>query len=277
MPETPAAQRLERRGLEGTGDLSAVLEKIEDEAAEDARARQELDERARRRDEERSLLQQQRAARDAALAAHVPGEGDAARNAMEQSDSDEDMAPPPASAPSFAKFPGASEEVVASSLALVEQMEESTFGFQTFIVEVSTTGFVDPSYDRVVRVALATGDGENSFSAYLKPTSRVTDDAYKYHSLNGAKLDELDAREATEALSKMVDFIEEQSDGLRTLFVGWNPAFALSCLVETMKECQVSTEVLAGASYLDVMKVAPDAIVDDVTGLGKNLETLFAD
>ena len=36
MPETPVEQRLERRGLEGTGDLSAVLEDIEDEAAEDA-------------------------------------------------------------------------------------------------------------------------------------------------------------------------------------------------------------------------------------------------
>jgi hypothetical protein len=282
MPETPVEQRLERRGLEGTGDLSAVLEDIEDEAAEDALIRKKLDERARRRDEERSLLQQQRAARDAGRAAHVPGQGAARRTAMEQSgsESDEDMAPSAASAPLFAQFPGASEEVVASSLALNEQIIESTFDVQTFFLEVNTTSFESPSYDRVVQVALATGDSGVTFSRYLKPTSRVMDDAYDYHGLNGAKLDELGACDATEALSEMVDFIEEQSDGRRSLFVGWNPAFALSCLVETMKECQVSTEVLQYASYLDVKKVAPDAVVKETGStaeLSKTLPELFAD
>ena len=260
--------------------MSAVLEDIEDEAAEDALIRKKLDERARRRDEERSLLQQQRADRDAGRAAHVPGEGDAARNAMEQSDSDQEMALAPASAPSFAEFPGATEEVVASSLALNEQIIESTFGFKTFIFDASVTGFVDPSYDRVVRVALATGDEGKTFSAYLKPTSRVTDDAYKYHGLNGAKLDELGARDATEVLTEMLEFIEEQSGGLRAVFVGWDNAFELSCLAETLRDCQLPTTVLEGASYLDVKKVAPDAVVK-VTGAGadlsKTLEELFAD
>ena len=238
MPETPAEQRLERRGLADTADLSAVLENIEDEAAEDARARKELDERARRRSEEESLLRQRIAARDAGLAAHVPGQGAARRTAMEQSDSDEEMAPSPASAPSFAEFPGASEEVLASSLALVEQMEESTFSFQTFIVEVSVTGFVDPRHDRVVRVALASG--EKIFSSYLKPLVSVTDDAYDYHGLDGARLDELGARDATEVLTEMLEFVEEISGGLRPLFVGWNHSFGWSCLIETMRDCQLS-------------------------------------
>ena len=88
MAETPAEQRLERRGLEGTGDLSAVLGEMDDEDAEDARLRKELDERKRRRDEERSLALERHAARDAGRAAHVPGEGAARRTAMEQSESD---------------------------------------------------------------------------------------------------------------------------------------------------------------------------------------------
>ncbi len=258
--------------------MSAVLENIEDEAAEDARARKELDERARRRDEERSLLQQQRAARDAALAAHVPGQGAAARTAMEQSDSDEEMAPSAASALSFAEFPGASEEVVASALVLNKQIIDSTFGFATFFIDLSVTG--QQHCDRVVRVALATGDDGVTFSRYLKPIVSVAPDAYKYHGLDEAKLDELAACDATEALSDMVAFIEEQSNGRPTLVVGWNPAFALSCLVETMKDCNVSTEVLVGASYLDVKKVAPDAVVKDIgnaAALSKTLPELFAD
>ena len=63
MAETPAEQRLERRGLEGTDDLSAVLGEMDDEDAEDARLRKELDERKRRRDEERSLALRRHAAR----------------------------------------------------------------------------------------------------------------------------------------------------------------------------------------------------------------------
>jgi len=278
MPETPAEQRLERRGLDGTGALSAVLEDIEDEAAEDALIRKKLDERERRRSEEESLVRQQLAARDAARAAHVPGEGDAARTAMEQSDSDEDMAPSTAPAPSLAEFPGASEEVKESALALNKQMKESTFGFATFFLEVSVTG--QQRCDRVVRVALATGESGATFSRYLKPIVSVAPDAYKYHGLDEAKLDELGARDATEVLSEMLEFVEEQSDGRRTLFVGWDPAFGLSCLVETLRDCQLSTELLVGASYLDVMKVAPDAVVKE-TGRGaeltKTLEELFAD
>ena len=278
MSETPVEQRLERRGLDGTGDLSAVLESIEDEAAEDARARKELDERARRRSEEETLARQRLAARDAGRAAHVPGEGAARRTAMEQSDSDEDMAPSAASAPSFAKFPGASEEVTASALALNEQMKESTFGFATFFFEASVTG--QQRCDRVVRVALATGDSGATFSRCLAPIVSVAPDAYKYHGLDEAKLDELGACDATEALSDMVAFIEEQSNGRPTLVVGWNPAFALSCLVETMRDCHVSTEVWVGASYLDVKKVAPDAVVKETgrgADLSKTLEELFAD
>ena len=278
MSETPVEQRLERRGLDGTGDLSAVLESIEDEAAEDARARKELDERARRRSEEESLARQRLAAGDAGRAAHVPGEGAARRTAMEQSDSDEDMAPSAASAPSFAKFPGASEEVTASALALNEQMKESTFGFATFFFEASVTG--QQRCDRVVRVALATGDSGATFSRCLAPIVSVAPDAYKYHGLDEAKLDELGACDATEALSDMVAFIEEQSNGRPTLVVGWNPAFALSCLVETMRDCHVSTEVLVGASYLDVKKVAPDAVVKETGStaeLSKSLKELFAD
>ena len=68
MAETPVEQRLERRGLDGTGALSAVLEDIEDEAAEDALIRKKLDERERRRSEEESLVRQQLAARDAGRA-----------------------------------------------------------------------------------------------------------------------------------------------------------------------------------------------------------------
>ena len=103
MAETPAEQRLERRGLEGTDDLSAVLGEMDDEDAEDARLRKELDERKRRRDEERSLALRRHAARDAGRAAHVPGQGAARRTAMEQSESesDEDMAPSAAPAPSL--------------------------------------------------------------------------------------------------------------------------------------------------------------------------------
>ena len=247
--------------------MSAVLEDIEDEAAEDALIRKKLDERERRRSEEESLVRQQLAARDAARAAHVPGEGDAARTAMEQSESesDEDMAPSAASAPSLAEFPGASEEVKESALALNKQMKESTFGFATFFLEVSVTG--QQRCDRVVRVALATGESGATFSRYLKPIVSVAPDAYKYHGLDEAKLDELGARDATEVLSEMLEFVEEQSDGRRTLFVGWDPAFGLSCLVETLRDCQLSTELLVGASYLDVMKVAPDAVVKE-TGRG---------
>ncbi len=280
MAETPAQQRLERRGLDGTGDLSAVLDNIEDEAADDARIQKELDERARRRDEERSLALQRRAERDAALAAHVPGEGAARRTAMEQSESesDEDMAPSAAPAPSFAQFPGASEEVTASALALNEQIIESTFGFATFFIDLSVTG--QQHCDRVVQVALATGDSGATFSRHLAPIVSVAPDAYKYHGLDEAKLKELGARDATEALTEMLEFIEEQSDGRRRLFVGWDPAFGLSCLAETLRDCQLSTELLVGASYLDVKKVAPDAVVKD-TGysavLSKTLPELFAD
>ena len=280
MAETPAEQRLERRGLEGTGDLSAVLGEMDDEDAEDARLRKELDERKRRRDEERSLALRRHAARDAGRAAHVPGQGAARRTAMEQSESesDEDMAPSAAPAPSLAEFPGASEEVKESALALNKQMKDSTFGFKTFFFGASVTG--QQRCDRVIRVALATGDSGAIFSRYLKPIVSVTDDAYKYHGLNGAKLDELGARDATEALSEMVDFIEEQSDGRPTLVVGWKHAFEVSCLVETMRDCKVPTEVLEDARYLDVMKVAPDAIVKQSgygADLSKTLEELFVD
>ena len=279
MPKTPVEQRLERRGLDGTGALSAVLEDIEDEAAEDALIRKKLDERERRRSEEESLVRQQIAARDAARAAHVPGEGDAARTAMEQSDSDEEMAESSASAPSLANFPGASEEVVASSLALNEQITESTFGFTTFFLGVNTTGL--QRFDRVVQVVLATGDRGVTFSRYLKPIVSVAPDAFDYHGLDEAKLDELGARDARETLSEMLDFIVEKSDGRRRrLFVGWDNAFGLSCLVETLRDCQLSTEVFKDASYLDVKQVAPDAVVKQsgsTAELTKTLEELFAD
>jgi len=278
MPETPVEQRLERRGLAGTADLSATLAEIEDEAAKDARLREQLNDWERRRGEERTLVQQRRAAVDAGREAHVPGQGAAAGHAMQESDgSDDDMTPAMPSIPTMTDFPGAPAEVNASAFELVHQIGSSTLGFKTFFITAALTNYEDWRYARVVQVSLVTGDASSSasFSGYLKPTVRVASEAYDYHGLDEAEFAKLGARDASKVLTEMVAFIEEHSAGRRPLLVGWaHLGFEVSSLVQTMRECPLDVSPFLNASYLDVKKVAPDVVVK-VGGRGAELEKTF--
>jgi hypothetical protein len=200
----------------------------------------------------------------------------------ESGDEDEDEeiveAPPPrAPAPRSSTWATVREDSSTADAVrgLFGQINKSRIGLEVCWLATNTSGPV-AGVDCVLQVAAAFG-GRARFSQYLTTTTDPDRDAFREHGLDAAKLESLGAVSPKVALSGLHEFLEKEGGDKRIMFVGDEGLCSrtVPILVHQMKLAGLDTTILEEAQFLDLARVAPDAIAGDVDGHNLTRDQLY--
>ena len=200
----------------------------------------------------------------------------------ESGDEDEDEeiveAPPPrAPAPRLPTWATVREDSTTADAVreLFRQINKSRTGLEVCWLAINTSGPV-AGVDCVLQVAAAFG-GRARFSQYLTPTTDLDRDAIREHGLDAARLASLGAVSPKTALSGLREFLDKERGDKQILVVG-DEGLCLKTvpiLVHEMKLAGLDTTLFEEARFLDLARVAPDAIAGEVDGHNLTRDQLY--
>jgi len=158
---------------------------------------------------------------------------------------------------------------------LFGQINASRTSLEVCWLATNTSGPV-AGVDCVLQVAAAFG-GTARFSRYLTPTTDTDPDAFREHGLDADKLESLGAVSPKVALSGLLEFLEKEGGDKRIMFVGDEGLCSktVPILVHQMKLAGLDTEIFEEAQFLDLARVAPNAIVGDTDGHNLTRDQLY--
>ena len=193
---------------------------------------------------------------------------------LSEEEDEEDAEAPRSSEPVLPAWPSAPRTAAAALAALARGIKHSQVGRTVMFLDINASGDV-AKQDCPVEVAVAF-DADRRFSTLLDSTVDPSDAAVRQHGLSAQKLRELKAPKPAEALPRLLKFISEHAKkdliiiGDETLC-----SHTVPMLAAALRECNLTTTVLEGSSFLEVAGVLPDGVVGDEEGLDLSQDGLY--